>query len=672
MAYIEIFGPSVGGAEITGTGAANQLAYFTGPNVIASGTDLTYVATSGRIGYGGSSTFGWEAANVLSQRNGVNAQGLNIYNTYTSASNYEGAQLGWTLAGANIFSIRTIAATGSLRNIAITAGSGTTHIFSTDGSLTNSDDNNAALGDATHRYSNIFSALGTFGVATARSGDLYIGANADSTVFYDNAGGKTTLVFKRTGGTLASPSDVTNTQNLGRLLWRAYSAGTFDVAEVDVGVEGTWSSGQAPGTNYSISTRIPNGALTTALTLDSTQKATFGGNITGVSNVLSIANGSNTQHLRIYGSEALSRYLDISCDATSITFQSAASVTAYFFGLNGTYSLIYDGNGIYPNTDNTAAVGITSKRYAAGNFVTLNTNTVAGTAGSLTLNPFSTNPVFITTSLQVGVVTNGTGSFYEGSDTNVDNRWDSASATATAATSLSFRRAKGSQATRTIVASGDRVGLIEFDGWNGTSYDSAVVLRAIIDQTPGASGDMPGRFEILTTPDGSATPTIALTVDRAQNIGLMNNLAFNGATGHISVYENISTVGFGVPAIFAAGRLTAQTAAQASVSTYTVGAADGSFEVSVNVNVTTSTAHTFTVTIAYTDEGNTSRTLTAGFTQLSGATFLTAITNVTGAGPYESPVYHIRCKAATTITVATVGTFTTVTYNVEGIIKQMA
>ncbi len=143
-------------------------------------------------------------------------------------------------------------------------------------------------------------------------------------------------------------------------------------------------------------------------------------------------------------------------------------------------------------------------------------------------------------------------------------------------------------------------------------------------------------------------------------------------SAQVNKLNGIQSAGnFGVPLVVASGRSTAQTAAVASVSTFTVGASDGSFEVSANVNVTTSTAHNFTVTCAYTDETNTARTLTLGFTQLSGATFITAITNITGAGPYESPVYHIRCKAATAITFATTGTFTTVTYNVEGIIKQV-
>lgn len=142
-------------------------------------------------------------------------------------------------------------------------------------------------------------------------------------------------------------------------------------------------------------------------------------------------------------------------------------------------------------------------------------------------------------------------------------------------------------------------------------------------------------------------------------------------TGKFTKYNNITTAGWGFSTIYAAGRVTAQAAAAASVSTYTVGAADGSFEISANILVTASVTHSFTVTCAYTDEGNTARTVTLNFSQLTG-TFVTAITNVTGAGPYEGVPLHIRCKASTSITIATTGTFTSVTYNAEGIIKQTA
>lgn len=119
-------------------------------------------------------------------------------------------------------------------------------------------------------------------------------------------------------------------------------------------------------------------------------------------------------------------------------------------------------------------------------------------------------------------------------------------------------------------------------------------------------------------------------------------------------------------------RATAQTAANASVATYTVGAADSSFLVSANVLVTTSTLHSFTVTCTYTDEGNTSRVLTLQFSNLAG-TFLTAIANAAGAVPYEGVPVCIRCKSGTTITIGSAaGTYTTVTYNIEGHIQQVS
>lgn len=119
------------------------------------------------------------------------------------------------------------------------------------------------------------------------------------------------------------------------------------------------------------------------------------------------------------------------------------------------------------------------------------------------------------------------------------------------------------------------------------------------------------------------------------------------------------------------GRSTAQAAAVASVAAVTAPAADGTFLVSANVLVTTSTLHNFTVTCAYTDESNTARTLTLSFSTLAGV-FGTAIANAGGAVPYEGVPMHIRVKASTAITIATTGTFTTVTYNVEGLIRQIA
>lgn len=165
-----------------------------------------------------------------------------------------------------------------------------------------------------------------------------------------------------------------------------------------------------------------------------------------------------------------------------------------------------------------------------------------------------------------------------------------------------------------------------------------------------------------------ATDTLTVTKLSAPTSVSTGTLA---QTGKTTTYNNIATAGWGVEAIYGSGRSTAQTAAVASVATYTIGAADGSFLVSANVNVTTSTTHNFAVQVDYTDETNTAQTLTLTLSQLAGALVI-AITNVTGAGPYEGVPLHIRCKASTAITIKTAGTFTTVTYNVEGSIRQIA
>lgn len=145
-----------------------------------------------------------------------------------------------------------------------------------------------------------------------------------------------------------------------------------------------------------------------------------------------------------------------------------------------------------------------------------------------------------------------------------------------------------------------------------------------------------------------------------------NNFSLQGT---ITRYNNISTTGEGVPAIYGSDRKTGQTTA-VSLATYTVGATDSSYMVSANVNITTSTLHSFNVICTYTDEGNTSRILNLSFSNLAG-TFLQTITNALGAGAYEGIPLHIRAKAGTTIIISTTGTFTTVTYNVEENIMQL-
>lgn len=70
--------------------------------------------------------------------------------------------------------------------------------------------------------------------------------------------------------------------------------------------------------------------------------------------------------------------------------------------------------------------------------------------------------------------------------------------------SLSFAKSRGAAVgVNTIVQSGDQIGVIAFNGANGTGYNNAAAIIASVDGTPGATNDMPGALRFYTTPDGS-------------------------------------------------------------------------------------------------------------------------------------------------------------------------
>lgn len=186
-------------------------------------------------------------------------------------------------------------------------------------------------------------------------------------------------------------------------------------------------------------------------------------------------------------------------------------------------------------------------------------------------------------------------------------------------------------------------------GFNVTSPTAIIHLPAGTATASTAPMKFTAPAALLTTPE-------ALVVEPAINGDYLNLTTTTGTIRRVIVAGS-------------SGRATAQTAANNSVATYTLGATDASYEVSANVLVTTSSAENFTVTVSYTDEGNTARVLTMNF-QTIGGTIGTTVAFANGAVPYEGLVTHLRCKASTSITVKTVGTFTGATYNVEGIIKQ--
>jgi hypothetical protein len=109
------------------------------------------------------------------------------------------------------------------------------------------------------------------------------------------------------------------------------------------------------------------------------------------------------------------------------------------------------------------------------------------------------------------------------------------SSTAAGNPAFYFGRSKSATlGTNTIVASGDALGAIIFSGANGTGYSDAASIQGLVDGTPGASADMPGRLVFSTSADGSATPTERMRIDSSGNVGI-------GTTSPLTQLTNYST-----------------------------------------------------------------------------------------------------------------------------------
>jgi hypothetical protein len=95
---------------------------------------------------------------------------------------------------------------------------------------------------------------------------------------------------------------------------------------------------------------------------------------------------------------------------------------------------------------------------------------------------------------------------------NFDIKFEQFSADAVDAEAIFQKSRNAAIGSHTIVQDDDLLGTIRFQGSNGTTFDSAALIMAEVDGTPGATTDMPGRVSVWTTPDDSATPERRVTV----------------------------------------------------------------------------------------------------------------------------------------------------------------
>jgi hypothetical protein len=111
--------------------------------------------------------------------------------------------------------------------------------------------------------------------------------------------------------------------------------------------------------------------------------------------------------------------------------------------------------------------------------------------------------------------------------------------------------------TNTIVQNGDEFGRIYFTGANGTGFDYGASIQAVVDGTPGASNNMPGRLVFSTTPSGSASPTEQMRLDNAGNLKF--NSGYGSAATAYGCRAWVNFDGTGTVAIRASGNVSSIT-----------------------------------------------------------------------------------------------------------------
>lgn len=105
-------------------------------------------------------------------------------------------------------------------------------------------------------------------------------------------------------------------------------------------------------------------------------------------------------------------------------------------------------------------------------------------------------------------------------------------------------KSRGTAAAPVVVVSGDNLGSNAFFGYDGNAYQQAAVIQIKVDGTPGV-GDMPGRIELQTTPDGAAASLLRAAV--------FNNGGFNVGSSTTSPGVGIFNVEAGYSANGSAG-----------------------------------------------------------------------------------------------------------------------
>jgi hypothetical protein len=114
--------------------------------------------------------------------------------------------------------------------------------------------------------------------------------------------------------------------------------------------------------------------------------------------------------------------------------------------------------------------------------------------------------------------------------------------------SICLVKARGASAgSVTIAQSGDQIGVVSYQGSDGSKFVEAASIGAVVDNTPG-SNDMPGRLVFSTTADGASSTTERMRITNAGGFKVTNNGVYSlgTATTHEINHDQNNSAAFHV------------------------------------------------------------------------------------------------------------------------------
>jgi hypothetical protein len=219
-------------------------------------------------------------------------------------------------------------------------------------------------------------------------------------------------------------------------------------------------------------------------------------------------------------------------------FQPSVTSSAVYFGTNATAVSGTTTNIIhYRANQSTLGTATVSAQYgfqsdnsligATNNYAFNASNTAAVTAGKTAYGFRSDIDIATGGGTTYGFYASGTATNYFGAKVGIGTLTPDGSlevagtspsqyltkySTDTSASQFVIRKSRGTEASKTVVVSGDNIGQISFNGYDGSNFSLAASILAEVDGTPGAN-DMPGRLLFRVSPNGSASVVTQATIN---------------------------------------------------------------------------------------------------------------------------------------------------------------